>query len=241
MRPWILTIGLLAIPLRAVSQEDPYQTLRRVSRVMNVPAGALYGIWKKESNLLQSGWGTSADWYLARDLMRPGSECVTRYGFARCNAHWQALRSLCAQRRRNGTRVCNPNEVRTSYAFAMGPMQHMPGEHVEVETRPGGSRVWVYTARSIDFDRDGVFDLGSLADAIAATAIELREYKARGGSWRWAVNRYYGSQREGYYEGRWERSRGRVRYRRGVRDYWAAWCRTMGCGPARLSSASFMP
>lgn len=215
------------------------EVFRTVSTTYGVPEGILRGIWKKESSELAGGWREdSADWYRARSLIRPEGECLTRYKRETCVGHWKALVALCAQRYKNGLqkgkRVCNPYQVYTSYAFAMGPMQHMPAEHVERVADSHGRQVWRYTAKSVDFNRDGVFDLHNLADAVAATAFELKTYKKSkksDGSWRWAVNRYYGIQSGGYYEGRWEwkESTQKLRYRHGVLDHWRAWCRVHGC------------
>lgn len=214
---------------------------KAVGVAYGVPEGLLRGIWKKESSELAGGWREdSADWYRARSLIRPDGECLKQYPEKqeRCREHWRSLVALCAQRYKRGPqkgrRVCNPYQVYTSYAFAMGPMQHMPAEHVERVTDARGRSVWQYTKRSIDFNRDGVFDLHNLADAVAATAFELKTYresKNSDGSWRWAANRYFGSQKKGYYEGRWEwnEETQKLRYRRGVLDHWVAWCKEHDC------------
>ncbi len=212
------------------------EVFQAVSATYRVPEGLLRGIWNKESSELAGGWRTAGgDWFLARSLIRPEGECFKQYPQKRerCVAHWRALVALCAQRYKNGLqkgkRMCNPYQVYTSYAFAMGPMQHEPAEHVE---RVAGT--WRYTDISVDFDRNGVFDPHTLADAVAATAVELKKYKhdpKSNGTWRWAVNRYYGSQKGGYYDGRWEwkEKTGTVEYRHGVHDYSIAWCKKHRC------------
>jgi membrane-bound lytic murein transglycosylase B len=224
---FVLVICLLLAPLRAEAQQDPLAIITAVSRTYQVPAGILYGIWRKESGMLMNGWRTKAgDWFNAGELVSPGGRCVTEYGQARCQKHWAALVAICAQRHRNGAITCDPRQVYTSYALAMGPMQHMPAELIKW-TASG----WQWTGDAIDFDRDGVVDPHNLADAMAMTAVQIRRYhdKNPNQSWRWAVNRYYGSQKAAYYAGQWEASRKGQRFRYGVKEYWASWCQYRGC------------
>lgn len=211
---------------------SPHDLIRRVSVDFDVPAGLLYGIWQKESGGLGSGWGNGGSWYLARDMARPGSICMERYG-ARCARHWEALQLICDQRRRDGSRVCNPEEVRTSYALAMGPMQHMPAEIAVIAA--DGSASW--GRRAVDYDQDGVVDPHDLDDAMAMSASFLRRYYeskveelGESGAWRWAANRYFGSQTAGYYDGTDDR--------RGVAHHWNVWCERYGsCDQARVAFA----
>lgn len=213
------------------SNGGPVSIIRRVSEEYGVPAGALYGIWKKESGGLRSGWGSGPDWYPARQLSRTGSTCMRRYG-KRCRKQWKALVRICDQRRRDGRKVCDPQKVRTSYAMAMGPMQHMPAEIITIDA--DGKAKW--SSRAVDEDHDGVVDPDDLADAMGMTAKFLRSYyEAKVGTlgtaaaWRWAVNRYYGSQHAGYYSGK--------NGRRGVASYWKAWCSRYGCADRRTAFA----
>lgn len=219
---------------------DPIQTIRCISRKTGVPAGLLYGIWAKESAKLRNGWRThnqAADWFLARDLIRPGGKCLIEYPHkqARCFEHWRALRAMCAQKQ-NGMPICNANEVYTSYAFAMGPTQHMPAEILKWH-----EGAWRWSEDATDGNNDGVVDPNNLADAVAMTAVQINRYReVRGsdGTWRWAVNRYYGTQHAAYFDGQWERGRrGTRRYRFGVREHWIAWCRDIGCRGDRVQYA----
>jgi membrane-bound lytic murein transglycosylase B len=214
-----------AAPARTAVTKNPngrdlgksVELVRAVSETYEVPAGLLYGIWQVESGGLASGFG--ADWQRAPDLVAAGSRCVRQYGESRCQGWWTGLRAVCSQLR-NGRPVCDPNEVRTSYAYAMGPMQLLPSSVLTV--RPDGSTVW--TSNAVDFDGDGVVDPHSLPDAMAMAARHVRfnyEQKAPSAdpndAWIWAANRYYGSQTAGYYEGT-------TKGRRGIQDYWREWC-----------------
>mgnify|MGYP001605077443 CR=1 FL=1 len=202
------------------------ELIRAVSETYDVPAGLLYGIWRKESAGLRSGFGTGAGWYLTTDLVARGGRCLREYNAARCARWRESLRAICNQRR-GGVPICTPDEVRTSYAFAMGPMQVLPTNVVTV--REDGTTAW--TAHAVDFDRDGIVDPHSLPDAMAITArfvrrsFEERRTANPGASetdsWIWAANSYYGSQSLGYYEGT-------TAGRRGIQDYWREWCDTTG-------------
>ncbi len=206
---------------------DPAALIMAVSNRYDVPAGAIYGIWMKESGGLRSGWGSGKGWVLAADMVQPGSECQSHYGADKCQKLWRALQGLCQQTRRNGSQVCDPNQVRASYALAMGPMQHLP----TLGLRCGGNGSCSWADHVVDFDGDGVFDPHSLPDAMASTAKLINRYFREEGSWQRAINRYYGSQKEGYFEG--------TEYRAGVVDYWQRWCQVPGnCrSPALVSSA----
>lgn len=216
--------------------------IQEVSKTFNVPAGLLYGVWKKESGGLAFGWRSKkADWFRARDLTRAGGECFKRYSHkpdfrSWCKRHWRALQAICGQRYplgpRQGERVCDANKVHTSYAHAMGPMQHMPAELVQ-KTSAG---LWRYNPRhAMDWNRDGVVDPHDLGDAMAMTAHILRRLKNNKGSWPLAAASYFGSNKRHYYEGCWETHprKGHLRERRGVRDHWVRWCEAFGCGKTR--------
>lgn len=230
MKRLAVLLSLVGILREAQAQtEHPFDTLRRVATATGVPAGMLYGIWKKESDLLVRGWRTDReDWYRAANLVRPGGKCLAEYDRRRCARHWASLVALCSQRRRDGSRLCDPGRVYTSYALAMGPMQHMPAEIVRQVQLPDGRLVWQWKD-AVDWNRDGLVDPHDLGDALAMTALELRRYLTEGGSWQWAANRYYGSQTEGYFEGGWESHGGNRRFRFGVRHWWIAWCRAYNC------------
>lgn len=227
----VLLVCLLLASTRAEAQTpNPYAIIESVGQAYQVPKGILYGIWRKESGMLMGGWRTNnLDWFRAAELVAPGGRCIKEYGRPRCQKHWAALIALCAQRK-GGRPICNPNHVYTSYALAMGPTQHMPAELIKWD----GGR-WQWTPDAVDFNRDGVVDPHDLADSMAMTAIQVRRYHDKNPqrSWRWAVNRYYGSQRAPYYAGRWEASRKGPRFRHGVKEYWASWCAYRGCNQNR--------
>jgi hypothetical protein len=208
---------------------DAHALIKRVSRKYGVPAGALYGIWSVESAKLLGGWGTPAHgWYLAADLVGPDGLCTKKYGQSKCLYQWRSLLSICAQKRRNGSAVCDPYKVRTSYALAMGPMQHMPAGIVEYRN---GSAAWSF--RAANEHRDGVLDPHCLADAMAMAAVLLRSDFERDPegkrSWQRAINRYLGSQDAGYMEGT-------TGGKKGVVSYWREWCERHGCKNTFASS-----
>jgi len=204
-----------AAPIRVVSG-DPGMIIIGVAREFDVPSGAIYGIWMKESFGLASGWGSGPGWLSAEDQAGPGSECHAHYGAARCGRWWRALEVVCAQRRHDGSAVCDPRQVRTSYALAMGPTQILP-THLVKESADGS---FAWTEYAVDLDGDGAVDPHSLPDALAVTAKLVRKYFDEERDWGRAVNRYYGSQTEGYFEGTSEV--------RGVADYWRQWCSVPG-------------
>jgi len=173
-----------------------------------VPSKFLYGIWSAESNRVDSGWHHS--WLLAKLLPRYGSECARRYRITKCRRRWKAVQRICAQKR-NGQPICDPNEVRCSRAIALGPTQHLS---TRWSPAPGewGSHV-------VDYDNDGVYDPHSLTDAMASSAVHLRNdyvaFKRRGSTeknaWRYAVRMYLGSSDA-------------VHYQRKVYRYARNWC-----------------
>ena len=207
-----------AAPTRRAARpktDDPYGLITAIGREFDVPAGALYGIWKIESAGLAGGWGQGKGWLSAADLSRPGSECYRNYKASRCEGWWASLQAICGQTR-NGVRICDPNEVRTSYAFAMGPMQHLPS--LFAPRGPDGT--YRLGDHVVDYDHDGAADPHQLGDALASTAKLVRKFFEEEGNWQRAINRYYGSQTEGYYDGRADRL--------GVYDYWKQWCEMRG-------------
>jgi hypothetical protein len=213
--------------------QDPNELIRAVSETYDVPAGILYGIWRKESDGLRSNWGTGNGWYRAPTLVAPGGRCIREYNADRCNRWWQGLQAVCNQRR-NGAPICDPAQVYVSYAYAMGPMQVLPS--VILDVHADGTTSW--TANAADFDRDGVVDPHSLPDAMAIGALEVRHRFDRAPAnlsvyekWIWAANGYYGSQTAGYYEGT-------TAGRRGIQDHWRQWCEMSGdCGTTSALAA----
>lgn|SRR3989338_2665680 len=212
------------------SQEE---ILRAAAAKYRVPEGALYGIWSVESRRLAGGWGTpQQSWVRAADMPVTGSECHKQAdkvglggsggGLAWCQKQWRALQRLCSQRRA-GQPICDPKEVRSSWALALGPMQHVSG--YTLAERKDGKLAW--DSRVVDFDGDGVIDPHSLADAMGMAAKFLRLKFDESGSWTWAVNKYYGSQTAGYFAGFPNGDPG-------VAHYWREWCvRTGDCRPTR--------
>lgn len=205
-----------SVTVGRVVSGDPGLIIKSVSRDFDVPAGALYGIWMKESSGLRSGWGSSPGWLSAAEQSAPGSKCHGHYGSARCGRWWRALEVICNQRRPDGSAVCDPRQVRTSYALAMGPMQILP-THLADE-RPDGTFAW--TGNVVDYDGDGVVDPHSLPDALAIAAKLIRRFYDREQDWRRAVNRYYGSQTAGYFVG--------TDSSVGVAEHWERWCSVPG-------------
>lgn len=197
-----------------------------------VPAGALYGVWRKESGGLRSGWGTKPNWVYAKDMARSGSICAGKYGLKKCRYRWNIVRAICSQKR-GGQPICDPYAVRTSYAMAMGPMQHMPDSLLT--KRQDGHYAW--RPHAVDHNGDGVFDPHDLGDSMAATARYLRKYyDAKVGTlgparaWVWSANRYFGSQKSGYYSGRSGHA--------GVFHHWRSWCRESGLCDTRMMLVS---
>jgi len=199
-----------------VTSGSPSAIIVSVSRDFDVPAGALYGVWMKESGGLVSGWGSGRGWLPASEQTAVASECRANYAADKCERWWRALEVVCAQRRRDGSPVCDPGQVRTSYALAMGPMQVLPT--LLVSERGDGSYAW--TDNVVDYDGDGAVDPHSLPDALAVAAKVIRRYFEEERDWVRAVNRYYGSQTQGYFEG--------TDARLGVVDYWQRWCAVPG-------------
>lgn len=205
----------------AAVPSDPALLIKKISGDHNVPAGAIYGVWSKESNRLTSGWGDSKRWLLAADLAKKGSPCAEVYGLEKCKRRFKALAHICAQKRKDGTRLCDPRKVRASYAMALGPMQHMP-DSLLVEMRNGRFR---WNSHAVDYDEDGICDPFSLPDAMASSARFLKAGRDLGKSWARSINGYYGSQNAGYYEG--------------VARHWLEWCRNQkSCRQPRVLYAT---
>ncbi|MFA6604101.1 MAG: lytic murein transglycosylase [Patescibacteria group bacterium] len=211
----IVSSGTPARRVARPTNDDPFRLIQAIGREFDVPAGALYGIWKVESGGIAGGWGQGQGWLSAAELSEPGSECYRNYAASRCKDWWTALQVICGQTR-NSVRICDPHQVRTSYAFAMGPMQHLPNGFAARQA-DGSYRLG---AHAVDYDRDGVVDPHDLGDALASTAKLLRKSFEIEGSWQRAINRYYGSQTAGYYDGRGNRP--------GVYAYWKQWCGMRG-------------
>jgi len=221
VRPAATDTSAEAPPVRAASSVrransgDPAALIAAVSREFNVPAGALYGVWMKESSGLRSGWGEGQGWILSVEQTASGSECQQHYGSARCLRLWNALGTICGQRRADGSAVCDPRQVRASYALAMGPMQLLPT--LLVVEKDGG---YAWGDHAVDYDGDGVVDPHDLGDAMASAAKLIRRFYETERDWPRAINRYYGSQTEGYFEGTTEVL--------GVVDHWRRWCEMPG-------------
>jgi hypothetical protein len=200
------------------------EVLTAVSVTYQVPAGAIYGIWMKESTGLRKGW--AGNWTLASEQGKPGSYCYRKYGAEKCQKLWLATVAICSQRRGDGTGICNPYEVKGSYALALGPMQHLPTTLLSCY----GGRDCRWAGHAVDFDGDGAFDPHALPDAMAATAKLIRGYYDRTGSWIKAVNMYYGYNVRGYYEGHG--------WKAGVQDHWRKFCSIPGnCDASQTKGA----
>ncbi len=211
-------------PQRANGVSDAHRDiLMSVSSEHEVPAGILYGIWTNESRRLPGGW--SDRWSTARQLVAANSPCrrwLSERGRdpGRCDIWFQSLRRICAQQRPDGTRVCDPDTVRVSVTFDMGPMQH--NASTICRRRSGGEYRW--GPHIDDYDGDGVFDPHSLEEAMTASASFLRSVFDRCmssgrqpaiGCWGYAVNEYAGAQSATYYERR-------------IWSYWRQWCSVPG-------------
>lgn len=211
----------------AVAKLKPGEIIWVTGNHYRVPKCLIFAIWEKETSLLASGWrGDRVDWFYGARVIESDGKCIERYGVEKCTKHWRAIVSLCKQER-GGVPICNPDDVHTSYALAVGPMQHMPGQLAEPCST--GSNEYCRTRDAVDFDRDGVVDPWSLPDAFAMTAVELRRYYERCGSWRCAANRYYGSARGGYYDGAWKQRGENEIWRDGVKQLWQKCCQEFGC------------
>ena len=162
-----------------------------------VPSRFLYGIWTMESARLDKDWRDF--WPLAADMPVYGSPCCRSYRYIKCRDRYRALERICRQER-NGQPICDPQQVRTSHAIACGPTQHLSIFWSPAEGQ-WGSHV-------VDYDRDGVYDPHSLADAMASTARHLRQnflrHRRRGenynDAWRYAIRNYLGVDRPCRYE-----------------------------------------
>lgn len=206
-----------------------------VAKTYGVPEGALFGHWMMESRGLREGWAGSERWILAKDLARADSKCAEKYDAQRCADRWQALRALCGQK--VGERVmCDPNEVRTTYGMAMGPLQHMP----LVVLRPRDEGGYTWASQAVDHDGDGFRNPFDADDALAWTALEIKKHydrfvaKGEANPWRAAVVRYAGNNgKDHYYDGRIVNGKPVA----GVSHYWTAWqqCRKEGTCPAVIA------
>lgn len=203
--------------VRTAIPADISRLVAQVAKQYDVPAGALYGMWMKESAGLKSGWGDGQGWIRPLEMAIKGSECNQHYSVAWCAKQERALRAICNQRR-GGQPICEPAAIRTSWALAMGPMQHLPTALVNEQDGQ-----YVFAPHAADYDGDGVIDPHGLPDALASTAMFIKlRYRENGGSWQKACNTYFGSQKEGYFEGVLGNPV------KGIVDYWRDWCAVPG-------------
>ena len=220
MSPLIVMITFLLIASNDDRIVDPNVSslIHKISEREHVPAGILYGIWKNESGGISYGWGTGRGWLLAANLVH-GGLCSQRYGEGRCLERWNILVALCNMRKNNGSQMCDPSQVRTSYAMAVGPMQILPTTILTVDRAGHGH----WTEDAVDYNRDGVIDPLDLPDAMAMAARHLRRnYNSRmrdhSGDpsivWQWAIGSYFGEQN--------------AQYIRTVVFYWKQWCGMTG-------------
>jgi membrane-bound lytic murein transglycosylase B len=193
-----------------ISNQKAAAAMNRAELQTGVPMYFQDHIWKSESNRLDKPWGEGRAWKLARNLAAADSECVAvkmssgtkdwddpdavrKKAFAWCQREWRALQAICAAKDLKGKPVCDPNTVRTSVTFAMGPMQIEPSNLMK---RISGK--WCLTAWAIDFDRDGKFDPFGLEDAIGSAALISRWMHGKGRSlrgltgWMQVTHKYYG-------------------------------------------------
>jgi len=177
-----------------------------------VPAGLLAGLWTAETGRLSKNW-LRRDWYRAKFMPRYGSACARHYGIVKCRDNWAALRRICAQQR-DGQPICDPDRVFTSFAIAMGPMQHLARRWSPSDDTWGD--------HVVDYDGDGVYDPHLLPDAMASAARHVRfDYEAAlasgqsdAGAWRSAIAGYLGSPNP--------------RYMKTATRYWLRWCAVTG-------------
>jgi len=177
-----------------------------------VPAGLLVGIWTAETGRLAKNW-LRRDWYRAKIMPRYGSACARHYGILKCRDNWAALQRVCSQQR-DGQAICDTDRVFTSYAIALGPMQHL--------ARRWSPADGVWGDHVVDYDDDGIYDPHTLSDAMASAArhvrIDYEEALAAGvsdaGAWRTAIAGYLGTENP--------------RYMRTATRYWLRWCAVKG-------------
>lgn len=203
-----------SVSIRTDASASSVEMIRQTAQAFDVPAGQLFGHWTAESGRLEGPYGRGPDWLTADELGR--GECASRYPRAikRCVESARILQAICAQHKRDGSRVCDTSSVKLSVAYAMGPMQLMPNTIAFL--RPDGSIGWTKVA--VDADGDGVIDPFSRADAFASAAQLIRMGYDRHGNWLGAIDRYYGAPKAGY--------------RRNVVRGWSEWCSIYGCSSA---------
>ena len=206
----------------SVPSGDP---ITAASNEYGVPSWYLYTTWQVESAGMTTGEGASARWFRAADLAKQGSACAVNKGVAWCQHQWQALNVICNQERSDGSRVCDPNTVKTSWAFAMGQMQVLPTNIVKVD---GGTTEW--TKNAADFDGDGTANPLVLADAMAMSAKISRHFHDGDGSaddlqgWLQTADRYFG--------------KATPERRAKILEHAEEWCETHECGSYREEIAS---
>ena len=157
-----------------------------LERESGVPGWVLYGLWCQRSGCLSGGWQQSGDWQRSRDMaLDPNSRC-RRERSQDCLEEWRALQSICRQCRPDGSAVCNPDEVWSSYALALGQLQQLPRHFILTED-------WHWQDHIVDYDGDGVYDPHRLDDALASVATALRNGIITHGSLPAAMQVYAGN------------------------------------------------
>lgn len=207
--------------VRMTSSDSSEQAIRQAAQAFDVPAGQLFGHWTAESGRLDAPYGKGGGWLTVAQLGRGGA-CAARYPKARkrCAETHRILHAICAQRKPDGSRVCDTTTVRLSVAYAMGPLQIMP--NTLAFEREDGSIGW--TSVAVDGDGDGVIDPFSRADAFASAAKLVRIGFDRHGHHLGSIDRYYGAPK--------------AKYRQRVIAGWREWCSRHGCQEERTMVAS---
>jgi membrane-bound lytic murein transglycosylase B len=192
---------------------DAAVAIDRLKHAQGIPPGLLYGVWSVEAKRQCGGMPGR---HRAADLRHKGAF------YAR---EWGALVAVCAQTRRDGSKVCDPYQVYGSRKMAIGMMQTLPSN---ILRRQADGR-YAYTRTATDLDGDGVVDPFTVGDALgSATRHLLRDVaQVRGERDRWrraaiAYNAGMAGNNPPYYDGWSERAPG-------VKKHWLDWCREMPC------------
>lgn len=183
-----------------------------------IPRGYLLSHWKKESGFQCGG---QAGNYLAGDLLKPGSACRDSHPSKKdpeyCDRQFRALTAICAQRKGDGTLVCDdPHNVRVAAAMEVGVFQSQPTNIMRLDEE---TKRFVHSDHATDHDGDGAVDPFSLADSMATAVGHLLKNRERATSdrkWREASIAYNG--KESYYDGP-----------NGIRDNWSRICEELHC------------
>ena len=208
--------------------EGPEKLIAVIEGTYGVPGWYTYATWQIESNGSSSGAGTSKNWLLAADLVKEGSACDHnksqalghKAGLEWCQRQWRALKVICAQTNRSGEKVCDSQSVKTSWAFAMGPMQMLPTNIVKVSD---DGIAWVSNAA--DFDGDGAVNPLALPDAMAMSAKLSRHFHGTVGggdsveSWLKTSGKYLGDDT--------------AKRRAKILEHADEWCDDHDCGDAQ--------